>query len=446
MFSSVSKRVHRFHRDKNAMGITGSSKRRPRAEITQPHPAAAWLPHELIIHILQQLTSEYDSQSLTTNACLSLVRLCRGWHGPAMSFLYKSVKLTSMTSCLLFLRSIKHNPGLSSLVKSLIVLEDKNNLSTYFYSRNSNIIQNVVAFSSSRRLETLEVHVPPMAWRNKPISRFYPKKMMLTHLKFLHITFPHLTSSTQVVPVVNWLKQIDSLPALEELSPPLIWPVMPCLRRVVFDGCQDGWSAIFKNFLVSPWARNLQVLQFIQWRFDSSHFYNIGNECHNLTTSLEELVLIRPWYSFAKDQIDWSSVSFRQLSSLRPLRIIYSASPGHLLTQIKLPPHVHTLTFAVYYGAQSDGLALMWAEWQAFLRSGVPNVILEVYRCHLECRRDRSLLEAMADLAATYGVKFQIWREKKLTAENEGNPITGSPWTYSPLMKPPAYECQFEAA
>ncbi|KAF8485635.1 hypothetical protein JB92DRAFT_3101434 [Gautieria morchelliformis] len=442
MFSRVSKRVLRF-RDKNAASITGISK----LDITQPHPAAAWLPHELILHILQCTSSEYDDQSLTTNACLSLALLCRGWHGPAISFLYRAVKLSSMTSCLLFLRSIKHNPRLSSTVKSLI-LEDKINGTTNSDGRNqSNLIQNVVAFSSSHRLESLELHVPPMAWGNKPISRIYPKKMMLTHLKYLHITFPYLTSLTQVVPVVNWLKQIDSLPALEELyfygicsrSPPLIWPVMPCLRRVVFDRCQGGWSAIFKNFLVSPWARNLQVLQFIQWRFDSSHFYYIGNECHNLTTSLEELVLIRPWYYLAEDQIDWSSVSFRQLSTLRRLRIIDSASPGHLLTQIKLPPHVHTLTFAVYYNVTPDsgGLWLMWAEWQAFLMSGVPNVILEVYRCHLECRRDRRLLKAMADLAAAYGVKFRVWREKRI-------PIAAQiPWSY--LLTPPD-DSQFEAA
>ncbi|KAF8485636.1 hypothetical protein JB92DRAFT_1538176 [Gautieria morchelliformis] len=311
--------------------------RRERAEITQPHPAAAWLPHELIIHILQ-FTSGYNSRSKATRACLSLVHLCRGWHGPALSFLYQVVELTSMTSCLLFLRSTRLNPRLSYLVKSLIIPTDTIVWPTFLFVSRPSIIQRLVASCSSGYLESLQLPFPRATRGNKPLSAIYPNRMMLAHLKSLHISCFDIadvpnTRSFREVHAMEWLHEVKSLPALEELylsgvkctTSALLCPRMDCLRRIVFD--HSDWLPLFQNVPVGRWAPNLRGLEITQRDFTRVELLCLENICHNLVPSLEELVVVRPWYARHADQTDWSTISFAQLSSLRRLRIVDCISP-----------------------------------------------------------------------------------------------------------------------
>jgi hypothetical protein len=109
--------------------------------------------------ILQFLLSN-SSVEEHRHTCLGIVRLCRGWQGPATEFLYERVELVNLTLYQLFLRSLTKNKRLSDLVKNLVIPKHRDlfslQLSRRTYTskrtRRHSVIQALVFFAPTSTL------------------------------------------------------------------------------------------------------------------------------------------------------------------------------------------------------------------------------------------------------------------------------------------------------
>ena len=329
----------------------------------QPLPHVAWLPPELIIRIWTFL-----SPHSTSNTSLAdLARVCRGWHGAAMACIYECVAPASLISCKLLIRSLKKNPHLSGLIKSLIFPYDYQLLSPQAPNvKHPAVMQKLVARCTSLR----DLQIPmfcAVTWTDDLLKANLPHMATLENIQNLTILGFDINPpfSPRAIPaqyVSMWLCQAPSLPRLETMTlrvafslgsadRPCPWPSMPRLRHLQFYNpiwSPRPWSPGPETLLLLPSVReSLKSLHITGGRVHPGSLPSISECCPNLRLStLEELVLtyfnpcepknLDPW---------WFHEGLEHMVSLRHLHISKWMFHDNIL--LRPPPLLAALTITM---------------------------------------------------------------------------------------------------
>lgn len=331
-------------------------------------PLAAWLPLELVYHILAFITEE---DAALNGFFVGLAHMCRGWYHPVTTCIYRNAAPASFQSCKLLIRSLDNDPQLSFLIKSLTIPKDTQLFSADTFSvHDLKLVQSLVG----KCTQLVELRIPMnsgFTWTNNLVQAYLPSLKQCSNLRSLEISAfnaidPSCPRNIAAEYVSMWLLQVSSLPQLERLALSGVafsprsyrwgWPSLPSLRYLWLD---RPWCSVEELIpLLSQAHISLKVLHvtglFQQGQSQGifrNHFESLLISTHFVASTLEELT-IDSLYHGLPDL--WSRDGLAHMTSLRRLHISSQFYCPILIT--KLPPSLDTLVILMYGALNIRGL------------------------------------------------------------------------------------------